>query len=334
MINLEIIGEFPNGVRENGILYSQHYTISLPVQGPATIDVGTGELKKEFRVPFPVLTARTTADFVKFYNQRRETRRSQEFKFPNELVANIRRLEMQKNGFLYWEENLTDWALIDSLRKGILYSLPEHESRRMLRDFAPHGPIAIVETSDGDIIQAERAKGAYLEGGLMPIPAGFCNYDPTIGTLERPFHAIGRENAEELGWPLFNENKQLSTDVSDLYIIGTVRGNHGDHGSWNPATIFVVASKLSTQRVIDTFKKYGEKSENTNLIPVPIDYKNLRKFAIDNRARLIDNGLGALLLYIGHRHGGYFKEELSRDLVRLDSGIKIKEDNPFIRVYL
>lgn len=360
MINLEIIEYFPKGVRLGDITYGRQYTVNLPVEGPATMDF-KGERDAEgnyptktIELPVPVNRIEVPANFVQEYIKERKLRRSPNFRFPNELIANLHRFRLD-DGVLNWSETLTDWSVLGGgekrgiLRGGLLDGLPEDEKKRLSREFAPTAPGDIVESADGYIVVGTRGGGTYLEGRVMPFPVGHPVYEynqrnPNISHLQTPMQALSKQTIRELDLPVYADMIGVSGAVKDLYTIGAVRGNHGDHGSWNPCVVFVLESKWTTEQLREGYKRAVDRYEHERFIPVPIDRKVLTSLLRGEYeygteegqrvkipfSRLIDNGLGELLLYFRYRFGDGPYEQIFHELTtdpRYET--TITEGNPF-----
>ncbi len=331
MIKLEIIEYFPEKIRRGSIKYTQAYTVNLPIKGPATVDVGEGAAKKEVVVHFPVNYIEASDAVSQAYVAEREKRRSPDFRYPNELVANLISFYLNADGFLQWKENMTDWSVLNGiLRNGLLYEMPKEEQERILRKLAPSAPAAVVESTDGYIVVGGRGEDFHLAGQIMPFPAGHPVYNPSTDSLESPWEALDRESREELNFSL--------GEAKSFCIIGAVRGHHGSYGSWNPAIVYCIEAGLDIKQLEERHKNAPDRPENKIFLPTPADSRHLSEFLKtkvferDGRGRhkLIDNGLGELLLYGRYRFGDSWYEQLIQELTsdpRYETAIT--EGNPF-----
>ncbi|MBI2543162.1 MAG: NUDIX hydrolase [Candidatus Aenigmarchaeota archaeon] len=349
MLNLEIIEYFPKGIRRNQTIYTQEYTVNLPIEGPPTIDViedVNGEkVKREVVVHLPVNQIAVPYEIWRNYRERRNIRKKpyNEFRFPNELVANISRIKLE-DGSLHWEEDLTDWCVIDLLRgSGIpsgsmLYQMPKYDAKIISKAFAPSGPMAVVTTTDERILLGVRGGKAHFDGRIIPFPSGFPTYNHSTGVFETPWTGLNRESLEELGLALYSNGYDFSSDVKDVYLIGVVRGNHGDNGAWNPTPVFVVDTKLTSGQLRELHRQHASEG-----------YEHERVILVDNKAlatlmkgdyqvgdmrieysKLIDNGVGAKLLYGRHMFGDGWYEDITHELTKNPRyETVITEGNPF-----
>ncbi|MBI2971774.1 MAG: hypothetical protein HYY37_05135 [Candidatus Aenigmarchaeota archaeon] len=319
MHQLEIFAYFPHGMPKGRINYRQKHTVTLPVDGPATVDIIEDGTKREITVPFPVYSVDAPLTFAHAYRAERERRRSPSYN-PNELVANLCVFRPDEDS-VYWEENMTDWATIAGvLRPGMVASLPGKERSRFLRLLAPIAPLGIVESSDGYLALGVRGR-IHLEGKILPFPAGHPVYDAAQQKMETPFQALERLAYTEMGF-------QLESDVKKaMYCIGAVRGT-SIPGSWVPAVPFIVESSWTARQLYEGYETAAARYENRRFMRLPIDRKQLTALIENDCRNIVDNGLAALLLYGRFRFGETWYEERCQDLTKTYHAT-IVETNPF-----
>ena len=226
---------------------------------------------------------------------------------------------------------MTDWSVVNGvLRKGLLYEMPKEVQERILRKLAPSAPAAVVESSDGYIVIGGRGEDFHLAGMIMPFPAGHPVYNPSDGSLEKPWKALDRKSRAELNFPL--------EEAERFCIIGAVRGHCGSYGAWNPAIVYFIEAGLDIRQLEERHKDAPDRPENEIFLPTPADPLYLSEFIKANVLKrdergghkLIDNGLGELLLYGRFRFGDLWYEQLIQELTR-DPRYEttISEGNPF-----
>lgn len=118
MFHREIVAFFPKGVRQNQLVYRQEHTVNLPVED-ALIHLkqegSDGEGRKTYSTeliipPFRVNRVEVPDTIHRAYLADREKKESPTFRFPDNLISNLLRVELTPDNVLHLDENMTDWS--------------------------------------------------------------------------------------------------------------------------------------------------------------------------------------------------------------------------------
>ena len=199
-----------------------------------------------------------------------------------------------------------------ALRRWVPTLTEENVQReKILRSVLPLAVTMLVETADNYILMEERGK-VEIPGKYHPAPAGGCE-TRYWQTYPDPFRCVKGEAWEEIGL-------LPDTDYQALSLIGLVRDQTE---GFNPSLIYHTKTSLSLDKICQNAQSFApEAGEHQRLFGVSVDSDQIPKFCVQNKEKMIGNGLGILLAFGQYKFGSEWYSDTVKEMSQFGWTIK------------